>query len=374
MEKRIINWIKNHSNFIFWFLVIFLFFSMVLLFQELNYQTDDFVYSNCWNSDRPLSSIQDIIHFQTMHYLLWGGRIVAHSILQILFLIGNPWNSILNTLCYFALAYIISTSLKNTFNRSYFILSLVLFYYLVADKESVIFWFTGYANYVWTALLLFLAAKPFILHLKDTNNALNQYYLLPIYLLAGCTNENMATSFILFLIYVMYTDYKKTKKVPLFSIIATFFTCIGCAFMLLAPGNGVRATQMGGSILSTIVYRIHSQLFSWSEWLFIPMILLIILMYCNNRLKHKRNKSFTYPLLGWYVLSVIVFIMSPSYPQRASTGSLIILIILILDEIKLLLGDNQENRTFFNFLCLLLLLCLAIVMFSYAMKFLSFRI
>ena len=58
---------------------------------------DDEWYSTVLYADTPIRNLSDIIRAQIWHYFNWGGRSMAHALLQLILLAGEHWADILNT-------------------------------------------------------------------------------------------------------------------------------------------------------------------------------------------------------------------------------------------------------------------------------------
>ena len=80
-------------------LVLILFTTVMIWY--VNYLTDfmmdDEWYSTLLYVDTPIQNIRDIIHAQIWHYFNWGGRSMAHGLLQLILLCGEHWADIFNT-------------------------------------------------------------------------------------------------------------------------------------------------------------------------------------------------------------------------------------------------------------------------------------
>ena len=64
---------------------------------EIEFMMDDEWYSTVLYADTPIRNLSDIIHAQIWHYFNWGGRSMAHALLQLILLAGEHWADILNT-------------------------------------------------------------------------------------------------------------------------------------------------------------------------------------------------------------------------------------------------------------------------------------
>ena len=374
--KKISDWIYKNRKTLLTIGLVLAFVMFVLMYQWLPFREDDDFYMHGWGTGEYISSLKDIFLFLKAHYLYWGGRIVSHGILQLMFYIGRPYSAILNTVAYFVLAYALSKAVFKKFNLTFFALVSALLFFLSPYREEIILWYTGCANYIWTTMIIFLAALPYMDLLREGKFRLESKYwlMLPLYFLAGWTNENMAPTFILFMVFTTGYEFYKTKKTDPLKIADILVCFAGCCMLMFAPGNFVRTYSSYTSLISTIVFRIHTQIYAWSSWLLIPMLVFALLRYFNYRNNDAGNKLFTYPLLGWYVLSVLIFIGSPTFPQRATSGSFCILLILIADEFRRMMLRNEDNKKFVSVLSVILTFALAAAMFAIAMTELSFLI
>lgn len=50
---------------------------------------DDYSYSFSWETGKMINGLYDIIQSQYKHWLIWGGRSVAHSLVQLFLYLGK---------------------------------------------------------------------------------------------------------------------------------------------------------------------------------------------------------------------------------------------------------------------------------------------
>ena len=74
---------------------------------EIDFMMDDEWYSTLLYAETPIRNLGDIVHAQIWHYFNWGGRSMAHALLQMILLTGESWADILNTAMTFVLAWLI---------------------------------------------------------------------------------------------------------------------------------------------------------------------------------------------------------------------------------------------------------------------------
>ncbi len=142
------------------FLFVFCFVALFININSMPFESDDLIYSCKWLSDQPLSSLKDIVEYQYHHYFEWGGRTVAHSLLQILFYIGKPISSLLLTATYFLISHLICKIAKVKNNAYELFVVGILFFMNPNFKETVV-WYSGAANYLLTTAIVLLAFVPF---------------------------------------------------------------------------------------------------------------------------------------------------------------------------------------------------------------------
>ncbi len=333
--NKIVNWYDKNKKIV---QIICLVIAFCLLFFALytkEYRSDDLIYCMKWKSDEPLSSINDIIDFQIHHYFEWGGRTVAHSIAQLLFLIGKPISSLLITIAFFLLAYMIVKIATGKF--SIFLYSIVLgcLYYLNPAFEKTVLWYTGSANYLWTTLIMLVAIYPAVKIFRKESLSAKDYLLLPFCFLAGWGNENTSPTLLLFLLFLLVSEIKRHEKVQIWLVISIVLWALGCALLILAPGNSVRSSEFSSGLMA-IAYRGHGQVNSWLNWLLPTNVILYITYVLKKKVitkkENKLNIGVIFCILGY--ISMLVMIASPTYPVRATFGSLVFLLIAIMTNIS----------------------------------------
>ena len=352
--NNILNYYDKHKKII---QGIFLFIAFCLLFFALytkEFRSDDLIYCNKWKSDEALSSIQDIIDYQIHHYFEWGGRTVAHSIVQLLFLIGKPISALLIAIAYFLLAYLIVKIATPNFSLTLCSIVIGCLYFLNPAFEKTVLWYTGSANYLWTTLIMLSAIYPAIKLLRNQNLGIKDYLLLPLSFLAGWGNENTSPTLLLFLIVLFGLYVKKHRKINMWLLISIILWGIGCCLLILAPGNGVRSSSFTSGLMA-IAYRGHGQVNSWLNWL-LPTYIILYITYVLKK-RNLDDKDFDEIIskifLALGIISVLVMIVSPTYPVRATFGSFVFLIIAIVNNLSYVYKSYEKEMD----IIALMLLC-----------------
>lgn len=327
MQKIFDFYEKNHKiiNII---LGIILFIVVFLSVYTTPLYDDDLVYINKWKSDIPLANMQDIMEFQILHYFNWGGRTIAHTILQLLLLMPKQLSAFINTCMFCLLGFGINKIVFKKVDGLFYLFTLALLYYLNPTYKESIMWLTGSANYLYTTVLILGTLYP-LTRVYRNEKVKWPYLYLPIVFLSGWCNENMSATLMLFIgLTCIYAYRKKIKANWLY--VYLIVEMVGLGLLLLAPGNFVRASGLPGGLMA-LLYRGHGQLNAWTTWLFMPLLLTLILQYINYR-TDKKVKDVNWFLIGFSVISMLAMVVSPVYPQRATFGTFVILVILIVDN------------------------------------------
>ena len=76
---------------------------MLLLNAHTPLMMDDYDYSFSWSTGERVSGLVDVIASQAVHYRLWGGRSVVHTLAQLFLLLGKPVFNVANAAMYILL-------------------------------------------------------------------------------------------------------------------------------------------------------------------------------------------------------------------------------------------------------------------------------
>ena len=236
---------------------------IIFLFFFLNHYTllvaDDFNYS------MGINSISDIVASQYNHYFNWGGRSIAHFLVQFWLLVGKPVFNIANTIVYgifiFLIHFHITGNIKN-FKAWFYIVLNIVFWFLIPVWGQNFIWLTGSCNYLWTTTIILLFLVPYRLKHDNSECQIKLWCSLLFFflgMLAGWSNENSGAAVLFLLIAYITMKVYKRDKLFLFEILGFLGFLIGFILLILAPGNYVRAEaieQMSNNDSSFIMYMI----------------------------------------------------------------------------------------------------------------------
>lgn len=86
------------------FLLLVTVIMIYVVHREVPFMMDDIWYSTKLSSETPIASFADIVESQIWHYNNWGGRSMAHGLLQMILLCGEGVADVLNVIVTFVLA------------------------------------------------------------------------------------------------------------------------------------------------------------------------------------------------------------------------------------------------------------------------------
>ncbi|MDR2955763.1 MAG: DUF6056 family protein [Prevotella sp.] len=316
---------------------------------------DDWVYSFVFetsffdHSDKRIEGITDILVSQYNHYMLWGGRSVAHTIAQFLLSINPFLCDLLNSLVYLGFVYLIYLfAVKGRgLNIGALILVAVLIWVFVPAFTPDVLWITGSANYLWCTSILLLFAYPyfsFFIIGKESRDSIPRIVLFFVAgIVAGWTNENTVPPMILSLAIVCIYFYRN-KKLSKWMVSGFIGICIGYIIMVAAPGNYARMDMeiisleqnIEPSLFSTLLHRLGKMLSGYYLKYMLPLVVAYVGLYilyikCSAKTEGLRKNKIYTSLLFFMAGHIAFFIMlaTPTFPLRAMFGIVVYMIIAI---------------------------------------------
>ena len=176
-----------------------------------------------------VESLNDIFQSMESHYFTWGGRIFAHGLAQFFIWLGKPVFDVANTIIFIFLVLTI-INLSNTWLK------------ISAASLMSLFWLTGACNYMWMSFFQLFFLTPYVKALRSGeagNSILNFLLMILLGLMAGWSNEAGALATVCLTIFLV-SMCKARGVFRVWMIAGLVSLIIGCAFMILAPGNFAR--------------------------------------------------------------------------------------------------------------------------------------
>lgn len=348
-------------------------FSFILLFGLVFYFNytypnveDDWTYAFVWKAEGPtgltISHFSDLYESQYAHYMLWGGRTIAHTIAQILLNLPPILQDILNTLAYITLMLLIYrySNFKKPTNSPIFLLICLLYWFFQPIIISTSFWITGSANYMWCMLIILFFIYPYYsLYMKDSekNSLLKSILLFAVGIIAGWTNENTVLAVIFLILGILVLSKIKNKKIPIWAYVGFLGLIIGALLLFLAPGNLLRYNSLTDSstklsFLETYLPRLNTIFIYYYKYIIIPSSISIffIIYYTKKGNTYQKDKIVPIIVLLFTSAHIALFAMlaTPIFPERAMFGLIVFLIMAIgisFSNFEQLNTSNQKTKT-----------------------------
>lgn len=333
--------------------------------------SDDFIYQNITGTTQKVQTISDIFYSQYVHYFTWGGRTVAHVIVQMLLLIEKPISSIIITLTILLLTFLICKNIfgKKKITIASWVITATSIFLFNPNPEETLFWITGTGNYLFTIVIVLAFVYPFRLLIENEVNAdsrvissiVKAVSMLALGVLAGWTNENLGAALVITLMGIILWQIKKAivnnksddasqdKKwhaiLPLWAYTGVAGATVGFVVLLLAPGNLKRNNailETYGNIFKIVAYRIYMMERALFTYLWVIVIITGIFVMVKLYLKKQKLNATEIIFLIMGVLSYITMIAAPTYPDRVTFSTICLLLIVCVSILSGLIKDNKE--------------------------------
>lgn len=143
--------------------------------------------------------------------------------------------------------------------------------------------------------------------------------------------------------------WRKRKRLPVkpWMVLGNLACLAGSMLMILAPGNFVRAgevasSQYGG--LWQLFLRCYAECRGLLEYLFIVCLLTAFILFLNICILGEKPDRKEMTLLAGALLSWGAMVLSPHYPDRASFGTMVLLLCVLLSQTVKLMKLRPEKK------------------------------
>ena len=293
-----------------------------------------------------VESFSDILYSQWQHYFTWGGRTVAHIFVQFFAWHDKIFFDLATVFVFAALVLMlfkVGTGLPlREMNKSYLLFILAGIYFCAPSLMITTIWMTGAINYLWMSTLVILFLLPFALAYRKKNFSLSSWFLVPCSFLTGWSSEPGAavTIFITFLALIHFYREKNLQPWMKFSFVLLL---IGFAFLMFAPGNihRMEMIKVGEAPLEYIFranfYEGFFPVLKGEAILFVPIIFYFVKVRTSSKVSWFIG-TFTVAA----ILSLLVMMCSPIFPERAGFPSTIFLMVASLAALKEILPSVKN--------------------------------
>ena len=392
---------KEKSRKIMWGITGILIFVSVLVMYKTHravpFMMDDLWYATMLSDETPIASFFDIVKSQIWHYNNWGGRSMTHGILQITLLLGERTADVLNvlmTLMLSAMICVVSQHRKmpafarrhrasgnacvSTCRRPrtdetrkacfvWFWAAMAMMLGLNANWKMSMFWQAGAANYLYITVFILCFVWCYLRELPDGKvtaaegglSAEGQsaaqtspkslpgilLWIIPLGLLAGWSNENMGPAVWVLSLAVIVLTKREKRKLSLWMVMGNISCLAGSILVVAAPGNFVRSAQVESSeygFFWQCFLRGYAESAAVTEHLFPALLVLgFMLVLCKGVLKRDLGRRNILLLLCAF-LSWGAMALSPHYPDRATFGTLALLVCVVLSLAERVLAERED--------------------------------
>lgn len=259
---------KERRSRLFFCLAVCAAFVLIFIFNVLTpMMTDDLFYSKTVSE---AASIWDLFAQEYTQYMTWTGRSVCHMILRFFLLTDKMVFNVANSVVFVLLTLLIYWNVEHKKKYDtpvYLLINLLLWMFGVVFRQTVL-WETGACNYLWGSAIIMSFVTLYRYGLKRESgggreaegdvpkqaDGLKHPVLWTVFLpflgvLAGWCNENSSGGGLLMVLlclgFYLYEQKKKNagsgRALKPWMVTGLIGQVVGLAFMVLAPGNAVRA-------------------------------------------------------------------------------------------------------------------------------------
>ena len=321
---------------------------MYLTHRRVPFMMDDLWYSTMLSEDTPIRTFGDIVKSQIWHYKNWGGRSMTHGILQLTLLTGEQVADILNIIFTLLLAGSICLVARQKHLGAFFGATAMVLG-LNANWKMSMFWQAGAANYLYITVFILLFVFCYLREVGEDTTVSPLpgivFWILPLGILAGWSNENMGPAVWLLSVAVILTTAKKKSRIPCWMLLGSISSLFGSIMVIVAPGNFVRSSQAPDreyGFLWRLFMRCYAEGKATMEYLFPTLLVLAaVLLVGKCALKIPIGRQNIYLLL-LALLSWGAMVLSPHYPDRASFGTMVFMICVIISMTGKILEKRKD--------------------------------
>lgn len=339
---------KKYKKYIFFSIIIIVFGLIYILNNKTHLVSDDYIYHFLFANRTPTDATKlienpiDIFSSMYNHWHLWGGRLSVHYLLQFVFMFGANIFNIVNSIMFVILGILIYKHINNSKKIKIMLLLFIysMIFLFVPQPGSTIFWKSGSANYLWSSVLMLCMTLIYKKQYDNNNikdNTKNFALIFLLGLIVGLCNENSGCALILVeILFILIYKYRY-KKIPKWAISGLIGTIIGYVFLIMAPGNYVRANVMYNKKEYSLEnmfkeFLILTKLsYSYLKTVIILTVISLIIIYKKNESLTKLIDKYCIQIifLLFTLASIYSLIVSPAYPERCWFFAFVYLLIII---------------------------------------------
>lgn len=341
---------KKKGLSLFWWGLLAVTLGMVWAVQrKIPFMMDDNWYRTLLYSEEEIHSLGDIISAQVWHYNNWGGRCITHGLLQMILPLGELEADAMNLAAMIGLG-IMVCAVAGRRSVPFLVMAVGFFHAMSANWMMSMYWQSGACNYLYITIviLLFLCCYLRLLEEEEKKDFSGiAFWILPLGLCAGWSNENMGPTVWLLTAGILFARKKEGKAIRPWMLLGNAAALAGSVLLVAAPGNHVRSleTEQPGP-LWTLFLRCYYESRAAANYLFLPLVVCLCLLLVSWVFLNVRPDRKELVLLAGALLSWGAMVLSPHYPDRASFGTMVFLICVILSQAAKLLKQKAYPRLY----------------------------
>ena len=237
---------------------------------------------------------------------------------------------------------------------------------LNANWKLSMFWESGAANYLYITVFILLFIFCYLREIPETSGVADNtvsvlsdkdtadrifsgklpgitVWMIPLAIIAGWSNENMGPVCFIISVITMLIVRKSGRKISPWMIEGSLLSLAGSVMCIAAPGNFVRnATIPERGALWKLFLRCYSEMtavfrFQILTILTLASILVISTVFCGIKLTMKEKILLLCALLSWGAM-----FLSPHYPDRATFGTMCLMIVVIISRSVFVIRQKKE--------------------------------
>ena len=330
------------------FIIVFL---LMLVFSAMTpLLADDFSYSFSFDEDIPMESISQIPSSMAAHREILNGRIVAHSIVQLLLIMPKAVFNVLNALNAVLIFWLFSRFIDFSKAKALLLCCAAFFIwnYTPAFGQNFL-WLDGAVNYGWgmSFFLLFLLpyAKVFLGESKKLKPLLQILFVI-LGFLAGAYSENGSVAVIFAALLLSLFILIREKKLPLYLVLSLLAAFGGFIFLMSAPATAGRAGEFN---ISALAANIKSIALITKEQLLPLFIIYALSFVLAFKSEDKRRLCLSAVLFLSALGSLAAFIFANYFTGRHYCFTVIFTVLACLINLSLIFKLGRQD--FVKLLC-----------------------
>ena len=355
-------------------------FVLIFIMNQITlYTSDDYTYHFFYESyvpngnTREIKNIFDLINSQKNHYLMWNGRFVGHTLVQIFMQFNKIYFNIINSLAYVALGLIINL-IVSKFNHQKIsklclILTFLFLWFFIPEFGNTVLWVSGSGNYLWTSLICCTFLLYFISNVSEKTKISSFLVGIPFGFIVGATNENSGAATIGICLLFLLDKYFNTKKINLSQLLSIISGFIGSFVLIKSPGASKRSSVMlDVEHIKNATVKLSEMYFTQLKILLLLMIITFVACLFFRTLK-KRDLFFIVAFALGSLSSAYSLVLSNKYYLRTLFASTVYIIIPTIYLIRNITKYFENDQTIKVIEKIFLITALGIFLLSYAQNF-----